>query len=225
MKVEICGVTSTRWLQVDISGEDEGIAINYVSREIGFCPENVERISRFMTLKGYITNYEKDKEELIVDIGVFEPKPVNARISLSQLQSQLVDGRPLPLKKITELYGLGEDLPLKIKVNKISAEERIEAELAVEQVLKYNLWIESLLDRLIVLGVTREEAQRALSHTGLWRDVIDVESLGFFEQSLTCKLGTDAVGLISTVGRNLRNAKILSFNPGEIRRDQSSNKT
>jgi hypothetical protein len=46
----------------------------------------------------------------------------------------------------------------------------------------------------------------------LERDVIEVEQLGFFEFSLTCKLGTEARGLIPRVGRYMRNAVFVVFN-------------
>ena len=38
-----------------------------------------------------------------------------------------------------------------------------------------------------------------------------------FEHVLTCKLGTDAAGLIPKIGRNLRNAKFAVFNPKRLR--------
>jgi hypothetical protein len=41
--------------------------------------------------------------------------------------------------------------------------------------------------------------------------------LGLFEHALVCKLGTDAVGLISKVGRGLRNARFVVFSPRKIR--------
>ena len=213
VKAEITGVIADRWLQIDISGEDEGVATNYVSREIGFCPENIQKVSRFAVLKGYMTSPENHKEELTVDIGIFEPQTINAKIPLSHLQAQLADGKALELKKITELYGFGKDLPVMVKAEKIdTARMQIEAGLATEQILKYRSWIESLLDRLIVIGASSDDIKGALKHTGLWRDVIDIETLGIFEHALTCKLGTDAVGLISVIGRNLRNARIISFN-------------
>jgi hypothetical protein len=42
--------------------------------------------------------------------------------------------------------------------------------------------------------------------------------MGMFEHALTCKLGTDAAGLISKIGRKLRNARFTVFNPRKIRK-------
>jgi hypothetical protein len=36
--------------------------------------------------------------------------------------------------------------------------------------------------------------------------------LGLFEHALVCKLGTDAAGLVSKVGRYVRNARFIVYN-------------
>ena len=52
-----------------------------------------------------------------------------------------------------------------------------------------------------------------LERTRLNRDVIGMEALGLFEHALTCKLGTDAAGLIPRIGRYMRHADFSVFNP------------
>jgi len=89
--------------------------------------------------------------------------------------------------------------------------------LTPEQVEKLRLWRDSLLDRLIVLRLSRDEVERVVERTRLERDVIGVEELGMFEFALTCKLGTDAAGLISRVGRYMRNGRFVVFNGRKIR--------
>ena len=84
-------------------------------------------------------------------------------------------------------------------------------ELAVEQVEKLHDWQNSLLDRLIILGASLETIENVLERTRLNRDVIEIESLGMFEHALTCKLGTNAAGLVSIVGRYLRNSVFVVF--------------
>jgi len=207
-----------RWPQLTLAGEDEGIATSYVSKEIGICPVSLENISKFSVLKGYITNLAEGKEELSIDIGVLKPEIVHATIPLRHLQAQLVDGRKIALRKIAELFGLCEDLPVRVKVSSLNEDEsRIDAELSTEQIEKYQVWRESLLDRLLVLGPSLDEIKMTLEHAKLDRDVIGVETLGMFEHVLTCKLGTDAAGLIPKIGRNLKNAKFAVFNPKRLR--------
>jgi hypothetical protein len=218
VEAKILGTVADRWVQIALAGEDEGIATNYVIKEIGLCPSNLENVKKLSTLNGYITNLEKNGEELSIDVGVFQPKIVHATIPLRRLQAQLVDGRKIALGKIAELFGLREDLPVNIKVSRLSEEQsRIEAELSSGQVRKYMVWRESLLDRLLVLGSSFHEIKMTLERARLDRDVIGVEPLGLLEHALTCKLGTDAAGLIPKIGRNLKKAKFTVFNPKRLR--------
>lgn len=213
----VSGAKTERWVQVTLSGEDEGIATNLLSRDFGFCPLSLENVTNSSTLKGYVTNLEKSREELLVDVGVFQPKIAHATVSLSHLQVQLEGGRKTPLKKTAEVWGICENLPLSVKVVNVNAEEnRIEAELAEGQIEKYMLWRDSLLDRLLVLGASLYQVKMATEQAELDRDVIDIEPLGMFEHALVCKLGTDATGLISRIGRRLRKAKFTVFNPKKI---------
>lgn len=218
VETKMVGTVANRWVQIALTGEDEEIATSYVIKEIGVCPSSFENLENFSTLKGYISDFKKNGEELSVDVGVFQPKIVYATIPLRHLQAQLVDGRKVALGKIAELYGFCEDLPVNIKVSSLNeGENLIESELSSEQVRTYMVWRESLLDRLLVLGPSLYEINRTLEHARLDRDVIDVEPLGTFEHALTCKLGTDAAGLIPKIGRTLKNAKFSVFNPKKVR--------
>jgi hypothetical protein len=217
VEAKILGIAADRWVQMALAGEDESIAANYITKEIGFCPISFENAKKFSTLNGYVTNFEKSREELSIDVGVFQPKIVHATIPLRHLQAQLVDGRKIALRKIVELFGFCEDLPINIKVVRVNEEgSHIEAELSTRQVEKYEGWQESLLDRLLVLGSSLYEVKMALERARLERDIISVESLGMFEHALVCKLGTDAAGLISKIGRILKSAKFAVFNPKKI---------
>ncbi len=215
-KVELA--MDENWVRASLSGEDETIAASFLRREIGLCPETLENVKRFDNLKGYITGLAGAPDKLRVDIGVFKPENILATVLLSHLQAVLVDGRRIALKKIVELFGLSDGLPLNIKITALDrVEKQIGASLATAQVERFNTWQESLLDRLIVLGASLQEIRNILKHTGMERDVVGVETLGMFEHALTCKLGTDAAGLVPTMGRNLRHAKFVVFNPRKIR--------
>jgi hypothetical protein len=215
-KTELSAVEG--WVRVQVSGGDEVVATSYIRKEIGLCPESLHNVKRFATLKGYIVDAGKSPDNLHVDIGVFQPETLYATVPLSHLQAALVDGRKLALKKIVELFGFCDNLPLNVKITMVDkAERRMEAELASPQVQRFNAWRESLLDRLIVLGAPIQEVGKTLNYAGLDRDVVGVESLGLFEHALMCKLGTDAAGLASLVGRGLRDARFVVFNPRRIR--------
>jgi hypothetical protein len=214
VEVKILTSSANRWVQVSLSGEDEAIATSYINKEIGTCPTSLENTKNYSVLKGYISKLDLNKQELIVDIGIFEPKIVLATVPLACLQAQLVGDRKVDLKKIAEIYGIAERSPLSIKTLSSNVEEAdgLQAELAVEQVEKLHAWQQSLLDRLIILGASKDRIENVLERTRLNRDVIDIETLGIFEHALTCKLGTNAAGLVSMVGRYLRNSVFVVFN-------------
>jgi hypothetical protein len=214
LEVKILGTNSGKWVQVELSGEDENIAVNYLIKNMGVCPIDFGSIGRFSNLKGYIKNLYENEENLTVDIGVFKPTTVYPSIPLEKLQAQLTDGRKIPLKKIAELFGFCENLPVNVKILEVDEKEnRIRAELSTLQIEKYKNWQSSLLDRLIIIGSSFHDIKTVLENAMLERDVINIETLGMFEHCLTCKLGTDATGLISKLGRTLRNAKFTVFNP------------
>jgi hypothetical protein len=217
VEAKVLGTVGEGWVQVDLAGEDEAIATNYLIKEAGLCPSSFEDVNNFSTLKGYIKNIGKSEGALLVDVGIFQPKIVYAKVVLSRLQTQLMNGKKTALSKIAELFGLCEGLPVKVKVTNLNEEENhIDAELSTGQIETYIAWCESLLDRLLVLGTSIREIETILQHAKLERDVIDVEPLGLLEHVLTCKLGTDAAGLIPKIGRNL-NAKFAVFNPKPLR--------
>jgi hypothetical protein len=213
----IQGATTRGWVQIDVSGEDEKTAVNYLTREFGQCPEQLKLVGKFQTIKGRIAGLDKNKAEVSVDIGVFSPSVVDATIPLVQLQAQIADGRKVSLRKLTELFGLCENLPLTVKILNIAeGENHIDAMLAEKQVLHYGNWISSLLDRLIIIGTTSHSIEAALKKAECSRDIVGIESLGLLEHCVVCKLGTDATGLIPKIGRHLREAAFSVFNPKRI---------
>lgn len=215
--VKVLG-SPAKWVKISLSGEDEVIATSYINKKIGTCPISIKKIEKFSILKGYISKVDISAQELRVDVGVFEPKIIQAAIPLDYLRAQLADGKKIDLQKISEIYGFKENLPLTIKIIGLGDEaaSELQAELSVGQIEKIRSWRGSLLDRLIILGATQSEVETVLERTMLNRDIISTESLGMFEHALTCKLGTDAAGLVSKVGRYMRNAELIVFNPKKI---------
>ena len=100
LDVKILGTPVNKWVQVSLSGEDEAIATSYINQKIGTCPISIKKVQKFSVLKGYISRIDDVKQELRVDVGVFEPKIIQAVIPLKYLQAQLADGRKIGLKKI-----------------------------------------------------------------------------------------------------------------------------
>jgi len=217
VEAKTCGATARGWIQITVSGEDENVALRYLDDRIGLCPASLDSVNRFSTIKGRIKSLGKSRNELRVDIGVFSPNIYDAVIPLTRLQAQLVDGRRISLERIGELFGFCEDLPFTIKIDSIDKEKSlIEAEVAEKQRRHYVEWTKSLLDRLLILGASLNGIELAVEKAGFNRDVVTIEPLGGFEYAVVCKLGTDAVGLIPKIGKNLRNASLAVFSPRRI---------
>lgn len=215
--VKTCGATERGWVQISVSGEDENVALRYLDDKIGLCPASLENIKRFSTIKGRVASLEKSENELRVDVGIFSPHICDAVISLSRLQAQLADGRRASLEKVVDLFGLCENMPLTVKINSIETENGlIRAEIAESQRRLYLQWTESMLDKLLILGASLNEIELAVKRAGFSRDVVSIEPLGSFEHSVVCKLGTDAVGLIPPIGKDLRNASLAVFSPQRV---------
>jgi hypothetical protein len=218
VEVNVTGKTSRGWLQVELTGEDQKVATEFLNREIGLAPVSIEKVKKFSTFKGRIISAGEKEQELIVDIGVYSPHICDATIPLKRLQAQLADGRNLPLQRLKELFCLYEHMPLHIKVAKDPKpeHEQVEAELSHAQISEFTQWINSSLDRLMVLGATLSQLKHALKVSGHNRDVVRIESLGLLEHAVICKLGTDAIGLTPKLGPHLYTATLAPFSPKKI---------
>ncbi len=216
-ELKMNGTTFRGWIQIDLSGEDEKAAVHYLSKEIGLCPVSLANLEKFSTIKGRIVKLDKNKDAVKLDAGVFEPNIIDATIPLSVLQAQLGDGRKIALRKLVELFGFCDTLPLAVKISSLDREkDQLEAVLAETQLSKFRSWTDSFLDRLVVLGAPQSEVRSAIERTGFQRDVVEVESLGLFEHAIVCKLGTDAAGLIPRIGKTLRSAGLTVLSPRRI---------
>lgn len=208
--------TGNGWIRVEVAGEDEKVALKYLSQQVGFAPETINNVAKFSTFKGRVIA-SKSRTELHVDVGVFRPEPVLALVPLQRLQAQLSDGKKFALQKIVELYGLENNVPLNVKIVEADAgQSRMWAEFSHAQLAVFEEWIKATVDRLLVLGSLRSYVDSAVKASGHARDVVRVESLGLLDHAVICKLGTDAAGLIPRLGGRLKTALLVPFSPKKI---------
>ncbi|MDH5782901.1 MAG: DUF2110 family protein [Candidatus Bathyarchaeota archaeon] len=219
VKAKVVSKTSRGWVQVELTGEDQTVAIEFLDREIGVAPVGIDEVKRFSTIKGMVIFAGEKEQELLVDIGVYSPRVYDATVSLERLRAQLADGKKLPLQRLIELFCLYDFMPLHVKITRdVKLEhEQVEAELSETQLSKFIQWMASSLDRLIVLGATLSQVKHAIRVSGHNRDIIRVETLGLLEHAVVCKLGTDAIGLTPKLGPHLYTATLAPFSPRKIR--------
>ena len=219
VKIRVKDTANRGWVQIDVSGEDEAVALRLLDREIGLAPISMGESVRSSALRGKVVDSIKSKAELRVDLGLPDAEIHNAAIPLWRLQAQLGDGKKIPLQRLIELFCLFEFAPVSIRiVGYASCDKGVyEAELSEVQLSRFSGWINSNLDRLIVSGANRRQVEKAIERAHHFRDIFEVETLGPLEHALLCKLGTDAVGLFPKLGPHLAAANLAPFSPRKIK--------
>jgi hypothetical protein len=216
VQLRFAGTTSRGWVQMEVSGEDETAALSFLDREIGLAPASLNKISKFSDIRGKVIFSDKNEKELHVDLGVFSPKICDAVLPTQRLRAQLANGKDFQLQELIKLFCLHDNLPLEVKLVQDVEEQRetVESRLSETQFSLFRRWVNSNLDRLIILGSQFYDVEHAVKRVS--RDIIRTDSLGTLEQVVLCKLGTDAVGLIPKLGRFLPDAVLLPFSPKKI---------
>jgi hypothetical protein len=213
VQVSFAGTTEHGWIRLDVSGTDQTIALSLVDREFGVAPDSLEVLKRFSTLCGRVAS-RKNLTELFVDVPAGSDS-LTAVVSEETLRAQLADGKAVPFEELVELFCLVDNFPVEVKLSE-DVNAKSKAILSEGQVRLFRSWVQMRFDRLIVFGVLFSDVEKAVNSCRLGRDVMGVESLGFLEQAVLCKLGTDAVGLIPRLGRVLKSAVLVPFSPKKV---------
>jgi len=219
VRVGAQGTSSRGWIQINVSGEDETVALRLLDREIGLAPVSAEGVDGSSVFRGKIVDSAKSRTELYVDVGLSDSGIYDAFVPLWRLQAQLGDGKKMPLQRLIELFCLFDFMPLSIRImSDLKPEKGVsEAELSEDQLSRFSGWLNSNLDRLIVFGASRSEVANAVERAHHFRDVSQIETLGPMEHALLCKLGTDAIGLVPKLGPYLTSADLAPFSPRKIK--------
>jgi len=171
-----------QWLQVRARGEDAEAFLNLLKLDYG----------------------------VYIDIGIQDPRPKDALYPLHRMRAQLADGEPKSAREILDANALVDFVPLKMIVTELEG-ENISVEL--DDVARDHLvsWRKYPFDRVIVVGADRAFVENAVRASGLQSDVVKVESLSLFVQSVLCKIGTEAPGVIAKIGNRLRGVGLTSY--------------
>ncbi|MFW9923472.1 MAG: DUF2110 family protein [Candidatus Thorarchaeota archaeon] len=208
------------FITVTLSGEDEIAAANYLKSLYGES-KNLEEISVGDTLTGYICSSGKVGFGLFVDIGIKEPYVLDALIPLFTLRKQLMNDKIVPARKIIGLFGLIDNLPVEITIEEKSIGlKKVEARFSDEQIARFDKWIDEGLDKLIVLGAFDDTINEVLETSEHEKDIIEIETIGWRENVLTCKFNTSAKGLIPIIGRLLPKVRLEIFSPSRIKKER-----
>ncbi len=206
------------FINLTLEGEDELAAYNYLGSLYGKNTDLGE-LKEGDTVKGYICSSGKVGFGVFVDIGIKEPYSVDPLLPLFNLRKQLVDGKSIPVRKIIKMFGLIDNFPIEITMEKVSIGlKKIEARLSDKQVEIFMEWKEEGLDKLLIFGAYKDEIVSALTKTNHSKDIISIDNLGWMENVITCKFNTNAKGLIPSIGKILYKARFEIFSPSFIRK-------
>jgi hypothetical protein len=212
---KVLGLTGRGWVELEISGVDEEVFFELIKRKFGLAPTSLENLSAGSILQGFIT--EAGENGLYIDIGVTSPATMDAVYPLRVIQAQLADGKPLSLRKIVKRYCLYEGFPVEVRVRAIDVEEsKVEVELSDEQAFYFRDWRLLPFERIIALGALQNQVQSAVRSSGVERDIILVENLSLTAHVLTCKIGTNAPGIIVKLGPRLKRTRLFAFTPDPL---------
>ncbi len=209
------GFSKKGWARIEVDGQDHEILLELIARELGHAQIDIDNIEMHGIYQGIVVGRSTNRVE--VDIGLERPKPLNATIQLSTLRAQLADGKPLRCEEIVYNYCLFPSAKTLIRITQLEPESGIiEGWFADSQVREFSDWVARRLDRIQVPDSYKHEIELAIQRAHLERDVVSVESITLTVQSVLCKLGTDAIGLIPKLGSVLKGRELKLFVPKRI---------
>jgi hypothetical protein len=204
------GFSENDWAQIEVTGEDSEIVSELVSSRLSRAYTELRALELPGVFEAEITG--SSERGLKFDVGWGS---VNCIIPTSNLIAQLADGKAMRLRQLIECYCLYPGVKISVRAAR-TRDNEIEAWLSDTEIGRLARWITTGLDRIHAFECYRQEAELAVLKTHSTRDVIAVEPITLTIQSIVCKLGTDAVGLIPKLGHVLRKQKLRPFLPKKI---------
>jgi hypothetical protein len=198
------------WLRVRARGDDADAFLNLLIEKFGEAPVHHSRVERWDVRKGFITGSGRVGFGVYVDLGINEPIRKDALYPLHRMRAQLSDGVAKSSRDILQQNALADYFPVSVTVTELEG-EKVSVELADETRERFLWWKRLPFDRVIAIGIGREEAEKAVQSAKLGFDVIKVESLSLLVQCLVCKMDTEAPGIIARIGGRLRGVGLAAF--------------
>ena len=176
-------VTKNKWIQVNIEGEDEEFAENFLIAKYG-SPTKEPQIGTHY--KGYIVSI--NDKGIAIDIGT------TLLISTGSLKP-LGAGDP---HQIASRFGMIPHMPVLVEI--VEHDDKTLVQFTKKQVDLWWEWKRSGNDRVIVNSVTRSKLKVAIKKTGHGKDIYGIDRLGVMENSIICRKGTDGPGIVAHIG-------------------------
>ena len=207
------GFSSKGWARIDVDGEDHEILEELIIKKFGRAHKNLHEIEIPGVYDSILA--ESSSQGLEADVGIESPSPLTCILPLGNLVAQLADGKPTSCRQLIENYCLFPGVKISVRITKRRA-DAMQAWLSDSQMNQFSDWITEGLDRIQIFDCYKQDVESAILKAGLSRDIITVEPITLTVQSVICKLGTDAIGLIPKLGSVLRRCALRPFVPKRI---------
>lgn len=213
INVDSVGLDERGWVHANFSGSDAEVFTEIVRRRYGIASRDLGALQKGDLIRGIVVDSNVGYG-LYVDICLRSSKRMDALYPLHAMRSQLVEGNKLSVREISKRFCLRGGFPLKTRLTNVDvAAEKVDVELCDEQAAYFKNWERFPFDRVVLIGCSKAVLTNAIDLARLRRDIADIESLGLAVHVLVCKLGTDAPGTISRIGRYLRGVNAYAFQP------------
>jgi hypothetical protein len=210
------GVTSRGFVSAEMQGSDSEFFIELIKREMRLAPRNLSEVQVNDNFKAYVTGINKKRQNLEVEIGPVSAN-VKSEVTREAFVAQLCDGKDTPIERVTQSYCIQEGVPILVRITSIDPERRqIKAWISDDQVARFEQWRRERFHRIIAIGGLQDELCEAVRVSKIERDIIEIEELSFTANSLVCKLGTDAPGIIAKIGRYVSSFRLYAFLPERV---------
>ena len=184
------GLRDDGFPSVTVTGTDAPVARNLLAEEGGtITPHRGTGETHVGTLESW------DDDGITLDAGESVQVPAD----------ELGLGRGTPAQ-IRTRFGLVQHVPLRFREPEDGPRRLADA----ERDRLYD-WTRGA-DRVNVNSATRAEVRATVNRAGHADDIVTVERLGLLEQSIVCREGTDAPGLLADIGPHLR-SELLAVVP------------
>ena len=199
-------------VEVEITGPEEVFVYNILKKEVGSIV-NFNDINPNIVLKGDLVDVGKIGFGLFVDCAILNPK-TDVLVNLHSLREQLCNGEEKSIKHIIKKYDFIDHYPIFVKIKSINKENhQIEGEIDDTIIKFYKKLINENLEAIFLSGETKGQFKKALIRKGHLKDIISIERYGFLENIAILKEGTNAIGIISEIGKYLKSCKLSVIIP------------
>ncbi len=208
--------------EIIISGPEEQFIFNLLKKEIGTINEFKDiRIGK--EYRGSLIDVGKVGFGLFVDCAILNPH-ADVLINLHTLRKQLCEGKEKSLKEIIEAYDFIDHFPINVKITEVDTiNNKLLGELAKKSLNFFKKILEENIEGVFLSGETKGQFKKVITKKGHFRDIITIKRFGFLENIVLLKQGSDAPGIISHIGNELRNCKLSALRPEKIKKLVSKN--